>query len=122
MTTIRAVRLQANVREDLLDSIKDLNSERKKAKEAGNQILANQYFDKMLKILDTLDEMSEIALQQLNDSQEVADALKNLGEIAESLEKRAAEMKSATEKLTKATEIISEATKFVTGLAKLGGL
>ena len=42
--TTRAERLQTNVREDLLETLKDLNSERKKAKEAGNQDLANQYF------------------------------------------------------------------------------
>lgn len=116
----RAERLQTNVREDLLETVKDLNSERKKAKEAGNQDLANQYFDKIEETLDKLDELSEIGLQQLNDSQEVADALKKLGKIAESLEKRAAEMKHAQDKLQKATKVISEATKFVTGLAGLG--
>ena len=120
--TTRAERLQTNVREDLLETLKDLNSERKKAKEAGNQDLANQYFDKIEEALDKLDELSEIGLQQLNDSQEVADALKKLGKIAESLEKRAAEMKQAQDKLQKATKVISEATKFVTGLAALGFL
>jgi len=120
--TTRAERLQTNVREDLLETLKDLNSERKKAKEAGNQDLANQYFDTIEETLDKLDELSEIGLQQLNDSQEVADALKKLGKIAESLEKRAAEMKQAQDKLQKATKVISEATKFVTGLAGLGFL
>ena len=119
--TTRAERLQTNVREDLLETLKDLNSERKKAKEAGNQDLANQYFDTIEETLDKLDELSEIGLQQLNDSQEVADALKKLGKIAESLEKRAAEMKQAQDKLQKATKVISEATKFVTGLAGLAG-
>lgn len=117
----RSERLQTNVREDLLETVKDLNSKRKEAKEAGNQDLANQYFDKIEEALDKLDELSEIGLQELDDSQEVADALKKLGKIAESLEKRAAEMKHVHDKLQKATKVISEATKFVTGLAGLAG-
>lgn len=118
--TKRSERLQANVREDLLDTIKDLNSERKQAKKNDNPDLAMQYLDKIEDILDKLNEMSEVALQQLNDSKEVTEALKKLGEIAENLEKIAGEMKNAQEKLTKATELISQATQFVTGLAGLG--
>jgi len=119
--TTRAERLQTNLRERLLKFITDLNLERKKANEAGNQYLANQYFDKIKETLDKLNELSEIAIGILNDSQEVVDELKRLGKIAESLEKRAAEMKHAQDKLQKATKVISEATKFITGLAGLVG-
>lgn len=118
-TTKRANRLQANVREDLLECIESLNKSRRTAKVDNDNETASKYASKIEDILDMLDEMSELALADLNDDDETLGVVRNLGEISEELEKRSAEMKETTEKLTKAAEVIDTAASFISGVSGL---
>lgn len=117
--TKMAQRLQAKVRNSLLDSVETLNAARRKAKAENNSELAKQYAAKIETILDQLDDMSDVGLAQLNNDPETTQTIAELNAISDALENSAGEMKNVTDKLKKATELINTATQFATKITTL---
>ena len=115
----RANRLQTEVRENLQECIEELNDSRRQAIENNDQGAAKNYALKIKEVLAKLDEMSEIALTELNDDDATIAIVKKLGNLSQDLDKSTAEMKTVTDKLTKATEVINTASSFISEISSL---
>ncbi len=117
--TERADRLRIDTRLACLENIKVLSRQLTVALEQNKKEEAVEIQGHIGALLNVLDELSQLSLQLLEDSQEVKDAIKGLRGVAEDLEDEADNIESVAKALERGAEIVAKATGIIAGVRRL---